>query len=296
MSGCSSSGVDELQRTTEIELGDTEGAVRVVVLDDSLNPVVDATVGLDGEHQAETAMDGVADFRPVAAGEHVVSASKFGFTEASRAMTVEAGVVAEVVLTIEATASLGAYFETVIQNGIVGCSAAAKAGSPSSAPIGVCGTLTSAGTNPLDTFALDWPINPQAETLSGFWGETTWISSQVFGSGMSITWFAAETGFTGSAFASPEDQDVRVVLTVEGVSPIGARLPIDIVRNVAGDVVSTPLCDAEECFLISGHYVSAETSGLAIDLGVSFQQRYEDFLTSFHNMPLPDAFTVVPDQ
>jgi hypothetical protein len=85
----------------------TTGTIKAVVRDDAGNYLRDARVYLDGSYKGETDSSGTLYIRDVGAGLHTVKASKPGYEEDSKTVTVRADATETVYLTLKRIPTTG---------------------------------------------------------------------------------------------------------------------------------------------------------------------------------------------
>lgn len=299
-SGCIGGRVapsDSSEGAASGEFTDETGAVRGVVTDDSFTPLGGVEIRLDAQHLGATDESGSFSFGFVSPGLHYISAAKEGYLGAGVDEQVTAGQVLAVRLVLVPIAVAEAYYETRIQSGILACGGAFRLGTPTSSSTTICGNTFVLGVY-VDTFLLGWNVGElRSGDVVGFWGETMWTSSQALGSGMQMIWFVS----SGSPESSYLANRISSLASREGTSPVQVPLPIEPVLNVTDQQPTGSgaiVCQTGDCWLESGHYSAARTlgSGSSLDVGVTLQQRFDDFLTIFHKGVLPTEFSALPDR
>lgn len=265
------------------------GSIRGTVTDDQLVPLAGAAVSLDGTQAVVTGEDGGFAFSFVPPGDHAVAASLEGFANASRAVSVVAAEPTYVVLGLTRLGSETPYHETQLQQGLLGCSATVEG---TFLYYANCEALYIAGLHSVDRHILGFQVGPLADIV-GFWSETVWQPSQTFARALWILW----TTSTGSQ----PDQNLYILYPFydsNGPSPHRQRMEI---ANLTAHLEDQPseLCqaDGDSCEIFSVNYSGHDTlTVLPAGIGVQVQQRYEQYLTTFHGGELPMDFTVLPDQ
>lgn len=304
LAGCLGSG--DTTRTKELPGFDTNtGAIAGLVVDDGLQPVSNATVALDGERNLVTGEGGGFLFEFVLPGTHELAATSDGYLDATMSIEVWAGRSNEATLTLLPREAVEAYFETRIQAGTIFCVLGFRATSANTTSFTACsvGNLV-ANTSFLETPFLDWKVGSLYGDLVGFWGETFWKTSQALGAGMKVRWFVENRPLGTGQSVAPDYQQGDLG-SLEGVSPLAFRMPIEVARNVtntrAQSGLGAVICPDDrpqiDCWLLSGHFNSAQTLPTGNNnVGFTFQQRYDDYLTLFHGGEMPLFFTALPDQ
>lgn len=105
------------------EFGGDTGTLEVLVVDDSVQPISGATVGIEGIAQTATTNEaGLATFRGLPAGPHKLFAAALGYESVGRSVTVTANEVQSETLTLVAIAAVDAvYTELFIFKGFMPC-------------------------------------------------------------------------------------------------------------------------------------------------------------------------------
>lgn len=271
---------------------DETGAIVGVVVDDSLLPIADAAVLLDGDASAVTAEDGSFRFASLTPGEHALAVSKQGYGTSDAYADVLAGSLVEITVTLVPVATLAAYHETKIVAGLIGCGMAVRVPNPQGGSVtptpAICGVpdIATGGTG-LNDHVTDINFGDVGADWVGFWAETAWRSNQALGTRMTVNWWSVNV---------PQGQTGRVshVIpngTLAGPSPLATRFTLNETQEVIdGSLGKRELC-IKTCMISAGHFSAAESSGL----GVTIQQRFDDYVTLFHHGELPLEFTALPD-
>lgn len=279
---------------TDAEFDAQTGAIRGVVTDDTLTPLPEAQVLLrETGAVAVTAGDGTFQFSRVPPGPVRLEAQRIGYVGVARSIEVVANDVVEVALMLAPLSIVEPYFETAIQDGLIGCGILLKTNNDPNAShnlVAACGIFGNAGYHDIDEFHLAWPMGDLEET-SGAWGETTWTPTQAAGRGLGVIWTLWDnTNSVGGTYtftraASPQ-------------SPIAVSFPSSLIIKLLEERSGIQNCAVENCTVHTYHYGRAETSGGAspVDVGLSLQQRYSEFFTLFFNQELPTRFSALPDQ
>ena len=96
LSGCAGGSSDPLEdageEAPELEVTDSTGGIRGIVVDQSIVPVTGAKVVLSGGRNTTTDEEGLFRFTALEPGDYFVSVTKLGYTSVQQAATVEAGV------------------------------------------------------------------------------------------------------------------------------------------------------------------------------------------------------------
>lgn len=274
------------------------GTLRVLVVDDALLPIEDASVIVPGLVDGVTDATGALE-TPLPVGDHHAFVSAPGYHEHEGSLQVHEGQVTELAVTLYSAALDLPYRETFTGTGLVFCGIAWRdpvtqndydsSGNPcvaASWPSSGAGGLIQPvpGTEALDYSLLRFPLG--LVNASGMWVETEWTASSGLSRGMDVIW-----AFLEDAVAIP--------IEVAGgpTSPISVRVPIERMDEVKANNTQVT-CTPDACDVWSFHYLRGQLLGAdaaPADAGVAFQQRFTDWVTVFHNGPLPQAFTILED-
>jgi hypothetical protein len=274
--------------------GDGLGAIQGAVIDDSLVPIVGATVTLDDGTIATTDESGAYHFGQLPPRTYLLNATAPGHASATARVDVIADQVAAAQFALRPLPSANAFFETIPQTGLMACGVGGYLVGPPLGPwtFAACGPLTILGFYDIDRFMLDWPeATPLPDDVTGFIGETRWTSNQALTGELDIRWFVANGPYATVA-QNAATWDADVVGSAVGRSPLWVRVIRDGMLANATDASCTW---PDKCYLLSGHYPSSRNFNTPVDQTFVFQQRYEDFLTLFHGGDVPLEFTVLPD-
>ena len=128
LAGCSDGGpkagaTDVPASVQDVEVTSTTGAIRGVVIDETITPIVAATITLAGlERTASTADDGGFVFNGLEPGDYFLSASKAGYATVQSTATVRAGVEPPLVkIQLSRLAGTEAYANTQQWSGFTQC-------------------------------------------------------------------------------------------------------------------------------------------------------------------------------
>lgn len=304
LAGClsqpdSSSTVDvSYERQSDfVGFSDETSLISGLVTDEELNPLAGVTVVLDGAEIRTTQEDGTFRFDNVAPGEYLVAASLPNHEAAQRIVQATAGEISRANFQLLSLARANAYFEIFQGTGMTDCDVAIRGVTSSNSTYAYgCAYSSYAGV------ALSEPVNFETGPITGvvgYWAETTWSSSQPFGAAMVVQWLLQSKRVVNVAdYADPDWRTTPSNWhTIEAISPIVLRIPIEEVR-AATDPNGQLVCQADDkCFLISGHWAAAGALGpdYPVDFGITYQQRFDEYLTVFHGGEFPQSFTALPD-
>lgn len=304
VAGCTG-GVPPTVQGGGSEFDDATGAVQGVVLDESLLPVGNVTLGLDAIAETTSREDGSFAFSRVPPGEYTLSGLKIGFESFARKVTVAVQEVTELRIQLVAVTIDVPYHETKMGNALVGCGTSIRQAQLNAPPAGLgglhlCSSLPQEvrnATSLKDQMRLDWRLG-SLEKMTGIYAESRWTSTQALGKGMRIRWYFGAPAPDIGPFLGEKDQG----------SPISFRFPVDLLRtNATITPVSTASgaagtkdaasCLDSPCPFISFHYAGRNNLGPSypFDFGVAFQQKLEDHLTAFYLEEFPETFTALPD-
>ncbi|HEX9816597.1 MAG TPA: carboxypeptidase-like regulatory domain-containing protein [Candidatus Thermoplasmatota archaeon] len=270
---------------------DETGAILGVVTDESLHPLEGVTLGLDGETTTATGIDGAFSFAKVLPGEHVIAASRDGYIESLQAVDIVAGEVTEARIRLTSTASASAFYETKIVTGLIGCGAAVLTAGVQTTPA-LCYANALAPPS-INQHITDFILGERQEAWTGFWVETTWQSTQAFGGSMNIDWWTASApaGTTGRVAEVINDANL------EGPSPLRATFNVTAVQGPSQSQIAgaSNFCE-KVCIISGGHFASSQRlAGDAAGVGLTLQQRFDDYLTVFHHLDPPTDFSALAD-
>lgn len=264
---------------------DDTGSIVGKVTDDSLFPLTEASVSLDGARLELTGADGTFTFAHVPPGDHLLVASLPGFQESAKTVGVEAGTESAVALVLAYLPGKEPYVETSIGSGLIGCAVSLRHPA-SSFPLGVavCGVFAIAGFTSVDRWRTDWGVGSLSAS-SGAFAETHWTQNQVGAAAMLVQWSTNGTDGTVGTFNS-----------TWGTSPIRLRMPIEEIEAVVAEE-NNPACNLDRCDWNAYHFAFAGTLGPSapVDFTLLIQQRFTDYLTFFYNQPLPEEYLAAPD-
>lgn len=283
MSGCAENSGDVSIGPIGGAQGDVGPKIEGVVTDDSLNPMPDVSVSLDGATSTITDAAGAFEFAGVARGEHTLAASLAGFQDVAT-VVVLADESVSVRLVMVPMPGLAPFHETKIQNGFMGCGVAFSTPTAQDPSVALCAPFAFAGLNQFDQYTTYWPMGSLRQS-SGAIGETEWEPNQASAASMSAQWAHFFPGQNAVNFNS-----------TQGDSPIWIRIPIEDIEAALEEGQPAD-CTLDECTWACLHFVWAGTLGPSspVDFTVMVQQTYTDYLTVFYNQPLPEEFSALRD-
>lgn len=261
------------------------GAIKGKITDDGLQPLAGANVTILGTDLSTTS-DAAGGFLlgQLPPGKASLAVLLIGYEPAARAAEVIAGEVTEANFVLAAIPDVDPFHVTLKQAGLIGCSAHARE-SPTNASIltyAACANFYYYVSPELDRFRLDWDLG-RVDNVSGLWAETTWQSNQPLGNGLLVWWL----GYRGSL--------IYTMARVWGNDPIRAPVSGGDFATTVGDGKG-PSCANPACHMTSFHYAWGNrfNGAYQVDVGVIFQQRYDDYATVFYYGEFPEEFTALP--
>jgi hypothetical protein len=287
--GCVGGPAETKATTSLAPSGD--GAITGVILDDSLQPVADATVRAlkDQKEAASTKTDagGAFALRGLAPGTYLLSVSKPGFKTFNQSVDVIAGNPSEVRMGLVSAPIDTSYHQTMNEAGVVLCGVALKAPlySPNNTTArgNVCVLAAQSGQTDVDRAQIRWFF--KFTNSSGYISETTWKPSSSLTKRMDLFWTPLlDDGASTPAFYGGGSW----------TSPMRARVPIKMVFD---QIKKTPTqsCKPDHCMLLSYHYVGGSVldDTYPVNAGAAYNQRYDVWTTVFYNGELPETFSVL---
>jgi hypothetical protein len=290
LSGCAGpSGLDTHASPTAARdfasparFSDGTGAIEGTVTDTQLNPIAGAEVALSILALVTTTDElGSFTFSRLEPGNVLVSTAKAGFQSATQRVSVIAGQKTEVRFLLSNLPADEPHVVISHATGVVACDATVRWRTPVAANNQ---SLLVCAVTPADKSMLryDWLLNAS----TGVWLETTWQSTQALGRGMRVDW-----GFSGGGLYQNY---------ATGESPIRRRVPLERFLTADGQPNCKPSPSTPDrvgqCTLFNRHLVEANNLPFApADVGVLYQQRFDEYVSSFYNGPLPEQFTALPE-
>lgn len=270
------------------EFSEDTGGVEGTVTDAELQPVAGAVVSIkELETQTVAAEDGRFTFSKVPPGDYTMYAAALGYESVGKRIQVIVGEVTTVALALSPIPIVEPFYETKHAAGMLACAVDVQ---PviGVAACGAPGVNTSVG----DRFLLLWEWQYPVANWHGAVLETHWQSNQIFSQGLNPIW---------EVTPCHNDNDVTFD---EG----GGRSPMifyvnetkiaEVIDNLAQDKgcdAGEENCQDEICIVQSRMFSEAETTQQAADLGLTWQQTYENFFTAFYHSTFPEGFTAKAD-
>lgn len=320
LAGCLGGGGETVQTTDEGPSGPAEvtedtGAVTGVIMDEEGLPQQSAVVAIQKEgieaRETQTDEGGRFTISNVEPGTWQIFVQKLGFKSMGRSVDVVAGEVTNIELVLEPVPVEEPHSLTQIQEGNIQCSVRAYPGAPlwgagvvGLAPgwytgVAVC-AIAPIPTLPDDNFLLNWEI--PSENANEVLLEMTWESTQSFGRTLSVVLEHPDHINDGT----PTYGDVT------GPSPLIVYANEAKIQNIT-EQNSEDDCIESKCEFTTRVFAAANFTELdwptdpptvpvfgqmherLLDVGVVLDQRFEQYLTSFHFQAKPDGFTALPN-
>lgn len=286
---------------------DDTGAIVGIVSDEEGVGLEGVEVGLvELQVSTQTDLGGAFTLSEIAPGGYSLVAQKLGYESSARKITVEAGTIAEAHLQLLALPVEEAYHATKIENGNVQCSVRAYPGVPTGGTgglppwvtgVAVCGLVSLPGFAP-DRFLInyEWPENTQEVLL-----EMEWKSTQALGRGLSVV--LEHQGHPNDAkYTFGRDT---------GPSPLIVDVNETKMLNVSE--TSGIECLESKCKVYTRVFAEANTTDMGfpvpppdlpvlgrppnkIDAGFTLDQRFTQYMTTFHFQTKPAGFTALADR
>ena len=270
------------------EFSEDTGGIEGTVTDAELQTIGGALISIDGlDVTTESAQDGRFTFSRLTPGEYTLFAAALGYESVGKRVTVAAGAATPVALTLAPIPITEPYYEIQQAMGMLACAVDIQP----VVGVAACGAPV-INTTLSDRFLIVWQLGYPTEDWDGLVVETHWTSNQILSQGLSPIW-----EITGC----PNDNDVTFD---EG----GGRSPVifyvneenitEVIDNAAegkGCASSDENCNADDCLVVSRMFSEAETTQQAADVGLTWQQTYENFFTSFFHSSYPEGFTAKQD-
>jgi hypothetical protein len=298
LSGCAGSNDSSSARGVVVpsaapaEFDATTGGIEGQVVDDQFLPIVGATVGiLQLSVTTQTDAAGRFSFSKIEPGAYDLAAGLVGYDSYLTKVTVVAGEVRRVDITLVPLAITEPYQILQHQRGLFGCGASWR---PAVAVSGIaaCGLLSLLGDlNTYDKFLLVWNLgNSTAQGWNASVFEMQWNTNQAVGKGLNMIWEVNGCSNVGSARFS----------SVQGRSPLKGVADDGIVDRITKGTTcsgSTNRCNVDKCDIQSRVFSSPDSVGSSYpaDIGFTFQQQFDQYHTAFFHSPPPDDYTALAE-
>jgi hypothetical protein len=291
---------------------DAPGTARIigVVLDEEQLPVEGVEVGIrrQGENdvfgRATTDGAGSFAFYGLEAGAYSVLAGKIGYAAGARNVQIADGETAEVEIVLKLVASQGPYAKTQIQQGNIQCSSRTYPGVPLAGivspgwytGVAICAIVGVPGLPP-DKFLLNWEAPDGAEE---FLLEMQWTSTQATGKGLQVA--LEHQGHINDG--------TPIYGSKVGPSPLAVYVNQDRM-GIVRDAIKVD-CRESKCNLVTRVFAAANTTELympvdppavpvfgappkKVDAGFVLDQKFDQYLTTFHYQTRPKDYTALAD-
>lgn len=298
-SGClSGSSAPAEQLTTDSsdqrnDAGDA-GTIGGIVHDESFNPVPSAVVTIPASnHSALTDAVGAFRITQVPPGSTHVFAQKPGYRTRSLTVAVNVGETTTVAFQLEALPSVEPFFVTRSQRGVLGCGLMVRSYQQVIFGLPVCSAASAVvNLSQYEKSRLLWTLTGPVPAWQAGVFELQWTSTQALGSALWQLWEVE--GCDGDAGAR--------VANASGRSPLWVRINETQIERFfakateAACAAAIPNCNPEACSLQSRVQPGDDILGsnYPADVGFTFQQSYEIFLTEFYHDPGPPDFSAIP--
>lgn len=268
---------------------DETGAVRGIVTDDQLAPIVDALVTL-GTLETRSDLAGAFAFSFVKPGRHLLMVAAVGFESMEREADVTAGAPVELRIQLRALPSVVPYYASFTASGVIACAWGLAVNGDDGYYGTVCGLLPLVGISGVDSFITDFHDVGMLPDVAGLVAETEWDSTQALGDWMFVRWWTLPQPRTteqggGLLNVSSSGSPVRLTISVQQLSE--ATYPSNSEDSACPDLTG--------CALLATHHSFADKSR-PLDATVTIQQRFTDWLTVFHGGDFPGvSFSALQD-
>lgn len=278
---------NDLPAAPSPQVDETTGAVQGVVTDDSLSPIAGAQALLkEPGLGAVTDASGTFVFSRVAPGSYNLFVAALGFEAIARRVTVEAGEIAQVSLSLVALPVVEPYSELLVFRGFFGCSWTAVL---VTGPCFFPGPDINPYLFPDQNRAFYYNVWPHWRTL---FAEIAWQQNSL------------ATGSTLSATLSYANRTTsHWWSSVQGTSPLLQRCDrtADEWMGCDGDsqLPEDEPKEIDENGTYTRHFINTGTAEVAgqdlLVFGMAFEQRFELFATVFYWEAMPEGYSARQD-
>jgi len=222
-------------------------------------------------------------------GEHRIAAQKLGYGSTVKLVTVEVGAVAQADVQLSSVAVTEPYSRTQEQNGLFGCGVTVRP----VVGVSVCGVLSLfLNQTQYDKFLLLWQLSGNVSEWDHVVYEMAWNTNQVLGKGLTMIWEVDGcSNVRNSTFGrATGPSPLRIELNATSIDRA-------LENNTASSCNSKNNCNEDKCRMHSRVFSAAETLGSSspADVGVTFQQRFTQYMSEFYNQPAPPQFSARKD-
>lgn len=281
LSGCAASKTPDEQKAEElaegapeIEVTETTGGIRGVVVDDAIRPIKGATVEIVGTDKKHTTDDtGLFSFSGLEAGPYFVKASHQLYDVQQQSVEVRAGVADPDPVKILLTRVVleNPYIQTIKYDGFIVCSANLGGAYSEECGEGVgvpnVGRVGGQGNNNVQ---FDFTVGPGTKTVvvEQVW-EPTSDAGRAFFSPVSTEW-TCDPVCSGNG-----------LISMDGESPLYGVIDTDTLES--NEILP------DETVISVFTWSSIETN----PVGVVLNQPFQTFVTTFHYLPAPEGWSFV---
>lgn len=273
-----------------------------LVLDEELVVIAGATIGIRlagaGGPYEETRSDadGRFSYSFLAPGTYEILVKKFGYLDAKEERALEANQLPYTVsITLVANVGIQPHKVLLSDRGIFGCGFYTRGPVFGFLWLAACGV---AGLVPVDLSAYDrfliiWNIeNQPVQALNASVFEMNWESTQTAGRGLTMTWEKNGCSNAGNGAGS-----AATFSEIGGSAPLREYVTTEQMQAVVNyGGCGASVCSGMICSIQSRVAPYSDTLGSSapVDVGVTFQQPYDIYLSLFYNEPAPLDFTQLP--
>jgi predicted small secreted protein len=275
------------------DAGVAQGSVRGLVIDDSLFPIVGATVSVPPLGlSTRTSASGGFQFNRIAIGDHTLIAEADGYGAVSKKVQVLEGESVYAEIGLERLASDDGYYVTKVGRGILACGVTYRQGITS-----LAGAFLGAGCNVANGTGVDvstyftW-LSDDVEAWRGGAAETEWTSTQAFGNGLVQDW---------AVFGCANNRNATFGRAT-GPSPLRNLLGSFELEYRLGDLPNSSCggddrCNENGCHIINRifSWPSSQPEDAPVDVGITLQQTFTTYISEFFRREPPPDFTALLD-
>lgn len=286
---------------------DNTGAIHGMVVNAEDQPIVSASAGLVELPEAVTTTSAAGDFTlsNIEPGTYTLAVAALGYEPAAKKVEVIAGQVVEATFILVELVGQEPFHLVQIKDGYIACSVRAYPGVPLGEPViangwytgvAVCG-LPGVNTALGDKFLLTWETQPGVRELLM---EMQWSTNQALGKGLGLA-FEHDGGINNGK---------PIYGSASGLSPLKIFANETRLLNVT-EAMGVD-CLESKCMQVTRAFAEANTTNLEnpvdpppvgqfgkpsrkIDAGVVVDQRFKNYLTSFHYGVKPELYTALAD-
>ena len=281
LAGCADGGPSEPQEADpaafeDVEVTDTTGAIRGVVVNEAIVPIAGALIALNNGKNATSDDEGAFVFSTLEPGTYFVTASKLGYVDVSQSVDVVAGQkqppITKIQLSLDPAAAKP-FVQSYVFDGFIQCSGTFVAVS-----FAACSAvdIVQEGVTQ-DNFGVVYPMDQKPQWLQT---EMTWDSTQALGGEMTVQ-YSWDCGDENGGFLCDHG--------VGGASPLvltANQTEIDEINE--GDYNGTGL------FVRSFNQGLKETDvGPGGGLGLTVNQRFTYYSHFFYGYQPPEGWTFI---